>query len=189
MTVYGFARVSTSLAKNQQNLALQTDALKAAGCEVIITERVSGASKSRPEREKLLAKVKEGDSIVVWKLDRWGRSMADLTATLDDLTARGIKFVSLTEAIDTHTAQGRLLAGILSSIAAFERDLVRERVKAGLAASKKKKGRPRALTPANARLARRMYDEEESVSEIARQFGVSRQTVYNALNDPDTFLV
>lgn len=180
MTVYGFARVSTSLAKNQQNLALQIEALENAGCDAILTERVSGTSKSRPERAKLLARLSEGDTVIVWKLDRWGRSMADLTTSLDDLTSRGIAFVSLTEAIDTRTAQGRLMAGILAAIAAFERDLIAERVKAGLAASKKRKGRPKALTTDNVRLARRMRAEGVAVADIARQFGCSRQTIYTA---------
>jgi DNA invertase Pin-like site-specific DNA recombinase len=184
MTVYGYARVSTTLTKNKQHLTLQTKALKQAGCEVIYSDRLSGTRNDRPERKALLETLQEGDTVIVWKLDRWGRSMTDLTTSLDLLEQKGIKFVSITEAFDTRTSQGRLLAGILSSIAVFERDLIVERVKAGLAASKRKNGRPKALTQANIALIHRMREEEQSIPSIAKQFGVSRQTVYNALKTP-----
>ena len=183
MTVYGYARVSTSLAKNQQNLTPQTDALKAAGCQEIITERLSGARKDRPALNGLLERLENGDTLVVWKLDRLGRSLSHLTATLETLDAKGVKFRSLTEAIDTSTSTGMLLFGILGSVAAFERDVIAERIKSGLAASKKKKGRPKAFTPENLKLIRRMKAEGESVVDIAAQFGVARTTVYRALEE------
>ncbi|MDV7390507.1 recombinase family protein, partial [Arthrospira platensis SPKY1] len=111
---------------------------------------------------------------------RLGRSLTHLTSVvLDRLERKGVTFVSLTEAIDTRTSQGRLLFGLLGSVAAFERDLIAERVKAGLAASKRKNGRPKALTEDNVRLIRRMREEGEPVPSIAKQFGCSRQTVYN----------
>lgn len=186
MTVYGYARVSTTLTKNKQHLTLQTDALTAAGCQVIIKERLSGTRNDRPELNRLLDSLQEGDTLVVWKLDRLGRSLTHLTSVvLDRLDRQGVTFVSLTEAIDTRTSQGRLLFGLLGSVAAFERDLIVERIKAGLAASKRKNGRPKALTAGNVNLAKRMRREGESVPDIAKQFGVSRQTVYNALNTPD----
>ena len=136
MTTYGYARVSTSLASNRQSLRLQTQALQAAGCTTIAEERVSGASTKRPELDNLVDSLTEGDTLVVWKLDRLGRSLSHLTGILDLLDARGVNFVSLTEAIDTRTSTGRLLFGVLASIAAFERNLIAERVKAGLAAAK-----------------------------------------------------
>lgn len=185
MTVYGYARVSTTLTRNRQHLTLQTDALKAAGCQVIIKERLSGTRTDRPELNGLLDRLQAGDTLVVWKLDRLGRSLTHLTSVvLDQLNEKGVTFVSLTEAIDTRTSQGRLLFGLLGSVAAFERDLIVERVKAGLAASKRKNGRPKALTAANTILIRRMREEGEPIPSIAKQFGVSRQTVYNALNAP-----
>ena len=185
MTVYGYARVSTTLTKNRQHLTLQTDALKAAGCQVIIKERLSGTRTDRPELNGLLDRLQAGDTLVVWKLDRLGRSLTHLTSVvLDQLNEKGVTFVSLTEAIDTRTSQGRLLFGLLGSVAAFERDLIVERVKAGLAASKRKNGRPKAMSGANVKLARRMRDEGTGIPDIARQFGVSRQTVYNYLNEP-----
>jgi DNA invertase Pin-like site-specific DNA recombinase len=182
-SVYGYARVSTTLTKNKQHFALQTKALKEAGCEIIYSDRLSGTRNDRPERKALFSILKEGDTVIVWKLDRWGRSMSDLTASLELLEQRGVKFVSVTEAIDTRTIQGRLLAGILSSIAVFEREIVIERIKAGLAASKRKNGRPKALTGHNVNLIKRLRSENVGVPEIAKQFSVSRQTVYSALQD------
>ena len=184
MTVYGYARVSTTLKQNRQHLTLQTKALKEAGCEVILTDRLSGTRNDRPGRNDLLARLQPGDTVIVWKLDRWGRSMTDLTVSLDSLEKRGVKFASITEGLDGRTSVGRLQIGILSSVAEFEKNLIAERVKAGLAASKRKNGRPKAMSGANVKLARRMRDEGTGIPDIARQFGVSRQTVYNYLNEP-----
>ena len=185
MTVYGYARVSTTLTKNRQHLTLQTKALKEAGCEVILTDRLSGTRNDRPGRNELLSRLQPGDTVIVWKLDRWGRSMSDLTNSLESLDQRGVTFASLTEGLDSRTSVGRLQIGILSSVAQFERDLIAERVKAGLAASKRKNGRPKAMTEANVRLARRMRDEGVGIPDIAKQFGCSRQTVYNYLAQPE----
>jgi DNA invertase Pin-like site-specific DNA recombinase len=183
MTIYGYSRVSTTLAQNKQSLKLQNDALIAHGVspENIFSDRLSGTRNDRPEQMRLMETVQPGDSVVIWKLDRWARSLSHLTRTLDDLNDRGVGFHSLTEALDTKTASGRLLIGILGSVAAFERDLIVERTLAGLAASSNKGGRPQVLTPANDLLIRRMKSEGVPVNQIAHQFSVSRGSVYKSL--------
>jgi DNA invertase Pin-like site-specific DNA recombinase len=183
MTIYGYSRVSTTLAQNKQSLKLQNDALVAHGVspENIFSDRLSGTRNDRPEQLRLLELVQPGDSIVVWKLDRWARSLSHLTTTLDRLDDRGVGFHSLTEALDTKSATGRLLIGILGSVAAFERDLIVERTLAGLAASSNKGGRPAVLTAANHQLVRRMKAEGVPVNQIARQFSVSRGSIYASL--------
>ncbi|MGH2394011.1 MAG: recombinase family protein, partial [Candidatus Limnocylindria bacterium] len=124
----GYARVSTRI----QNLQLQLDALAAAGCDEIVTEQASGRSRKRPELERLLTKLGKGDTLVVWKLDRLGRSVSDLeNIVVTELGERGVAFVSLTDAFDTTTNGGRLLFHILGAVAEFERDLIAERVAEG----------------------------------------------------------
>jgi DNA invertase Pin-like site-specific DNA recombinase len=138
----GYARVST----HDQNSNLQLDALETAGCKRVFSEKASGSKTDRPELIKALDYARDGDVIVVWKLDRLARSMKQLIETMEMLRERGIALESLTEKIDTASAQGKLVFGIFASLAEFERSLIRERVNAGLQAARlrgKKGGRPR----------------------------------------------
>jgi DNA invertase Pin-like site-specific DNA recombinase len=174
----GYCRVSTS----DQSLDLQIDALTKAGCEKIFKDVASGARDDRPGLRSALEFVRSGDRITVYKIDRLGRSLPHLIATVNQLHERGVHFRSLTEAIESETAAGRLVLGIFSSLADFERTLIRERVVAGLAAARARGrvgGRPRALNEANASVARAVLrDPKASVSDLARTLGVSRATIY-----------
>jgi DNA invertase Pin-like site-specific DNA recombinase len=145
---------------------------------------VSGATTSRPELDRCLASLASGDVLIVARLDRLGRSAGHLATTVEGLVARGVGFRSLHEAIDTTTAAGRLVLGIFASLAAFERDFIRERTAAALQAKKRRGealGRPRAMTPSQIAAARSMLDAGESPSHVARIFGVDRSTLYRAL--------
>lgn len=177
----GYARVST----DDQKLRLQRDALKQAGCKRLFQEKVSGAAKTLPARDKLLGFAREGDLIVVWKLDRLGRSLRDLIDVVGALEEKGIGFRSLQEAIDTTTATGKLTFHIFAALAEFERDLVRERTNAGLAAARRRGtqlGRPRALTAQQVQMAEAMMaDPGLSTRQIAEQLGVHRSTLYRSL--------
>ena len=177
----GYARVSTQ----EQNLALQLDALKAAGCERIYEERASGAQRDRPELKASLGYMRAGDTLVVWKLDRLARSLKQLIDTVEDLGARGIGLRSLTEAIDTTTSGGKLIFHIFAALAEFERAVIRERTLAGLAAARargRKGGRPPALAAKDLAAAKAMLrDPEITVSEIARRLGVAPSTLYRHL--------
>jgi DNA invertase Pin-like site-specific DNA recombinase len=177
----GYARVSTS----DQDPALQIDALSEAGCVRIFEERASGALDARPELARLLDHLREGDTVVVWRLDRLGRSLRHLIDVVSELDARKVGFRSLGEGIDTGTAGGKLVFHLFGALAEFERELIRERTKAGLAAARargRKGGRPRKMTPEKLEVARRMYDSgKHSVSAIAATVGVSRATLHRAL--------
>jgi DNA invertase Pin-like site-specific DNA recombinase len=178
----GYARVSTA----DQNTNLQLDALKASGCEKIITEKLSGAAKSRPKLDKLLGSLVEGDVLTVWRLDRLGRSLPHLIATVSALEERGAHLQSLSEGIDTTTAQGRLTFHIMGALAEFGRSLVVERTRAGLEAAKRRGariGRPKSLTPAQVRHARKLLDGDERPQAVADSLGVSRSTLYRALKN------
>jgi DNA invertase Pin-like site-specific DNA recombinase len=184
MTLVGYARVST----HEQDPQLQTDALSAAGCERIYLDVASGARAERPELAAALDYLREGDQLVVWKLDRLGRSLSHLITTLDGLRERGVAFRSLTEGIDTTTAHGQLLFAVLGAFAQFERELIRERVTAGLAAARaagRRGGRPRALRPSQLRYVQRQYGARTPVAELARELGVGRATIYRALAAAD----
>ena len=173
----GYARVSTL----EQDPALQHDALKAAGVQRVFTDQASGALTERPQLTAVLEQLRPGDTLVVWRLDRLGRSTSHLIQTVTALEQRGIGFASLTEAIDTTTPGGRLLFGVLASLAAFERDLIRERTMAGLAAARARGrvgGRPSTMTPDKLDIARRMLAEGRPKSTIATTIGVSRATLY-----------
>jgi DNA invertase Pin-like site-specific DNA recombinase len=176
----GYARVSTA----DQTPALQLDALKAAGCEQVFVEKASGAQRERPELTAALAYVRDhaGDVLVVWKMDRLARSLAQLIATVTDLEGRGVGFRSLTEAIDTTSAGGRLVFHIFGAMAEFERSIIRERTRAGLAAARtrgKTGGRPPALTPKDLVAAKALLvDPEISVEDVARRLGVAPSTLY-----------
>jgi DNA invertase Pin-like site-specific DNA recombinase len=180
---YGYARVSTQ----DQQLHLQVDALEAAGCTSIKEEHAS-AAKERPVLKKLLAALREGDSLTVWKLDRLGRSLTELVAVVMDLQKRGVEFVSLQDKIDTSTAQGRLMLNLFGSFAEFERDLIRERTNAGLAAARargRQGGRPKGLSKealSKAEAAKTLYlEKSKTVGEIGKLLGVGRATVYRYL--------
>lgn len=178
----GYARVSTE----DQKLRLQRDALKEAGCEKFFREKLSGASKVLPERDKLLAFARKGDVVVVWKLDRLGRSLRDLLDVVNTLKERGVGFRSLQEAIDTTTPAGKLTFHIFAALAEFERDMIRERTTAGLAAARTRGaalGRPRSLTPEQVQMAEAMLaDPAISAGQVAEQFGIHRSTLYRHLN-------
>ncbi|HLX53257.1 MAG TPA: recombinase family protein [Aquella sp.] len=175
---FGYARVSTI----EQNLSLQTDALKAAGCDEIITDEASGKNANRPGLTNLLNnKLRAGDELVVWRLDRLGRSLKDLIELINDFENKCIKFNSLTESINTSTTSGKLIFNIFASLAEFERNLIRERTVAGLSAARARGrlgGRPGvAKTKINAAL--QLYNKKEStINEICKAIGISKATLY-----------
>lgn len=147
----------------------------------MFTDHASGALTERPQLTAVLEQLRPGDTLVVWRLDRLGRSMSHLIQTVTVLEERGVGFASLTEVIDTTTPAGRLLFGVLASLAAFERDLIRERTMAGLAAARargKVGGRPSSMTADKLEVARRMLAEGRPKSVVAARIGVSRPTLY-----------
>jgi DNA invertase Pin-like site-specific DNA recombinase len=179
----GYARVST----DEQDTRLQIDALKRAGCEKIYEERASGSRTDRPELNKALAQGRKGDVVIVWKLDRLGRSLPHLIDTVHDLEERKVGFRSLTDNIDTTTASGRMFFHMMGALAQFERDLIRERTNAGLKAARERGnvgGRPRKLTDADLKFARSlMRDKSEHWSwpAVAARLGVSHMTLWRAM--------
>ncbi len=179
MTILGYARVSTG----HQNLDMQVQALNDAGAERIWTERVSGGRDDRPELAALLAYARAGDALVVWRLDRLGRSLSHLLSVVADLEARGVELRSLTEAIDTTTAGGRLVFHVFGAVAQFERALAAERSAAGVAVARaagRIPGRPK-LPPATVDAVRRLDSAGATRSSIARSLGISRSSVYRTL--------
>jgi DNA invertase Pin-like site-specific DNA recombinase len=178
----GYARVSTG----DQTTDLQTDAMTSAGCERIFQETASGAQRDRPELMKALEFLRAGDVLVVWKLDRLARSLRQLIDTAEELQTRGIGFVSITEGIDTTSAGGKLVFHIFGALAEFEREMIRERTKAGLKAAKsrgRRLGRPSALSENQVKMARSLKAAGDlSSTEIAKQLGVSRATLYRVLS-------
>lgn len=176
----GYARVSTDI----QTSRLQIDALKAAGCERIFEDKESGALRSRPKLDRALAELRAGDTLVVWRLDRLGRSLRHLLEISEMLRDRGAALRSLSERIDTAKAAGKMLYTILGAVAQFERDVLRERTVAGMRAAQSRGehiGRPSALKPAQVREARKMLDRGESPSHVARLMRVGRSTLYRAI--------
>lgn len=177
----GYARVSTG----SQHLVMQLDALKASGCTRVYTDTASGVLAARPGLDQALAELDEGDTLVVWRLDRLGRSLPHLVATIDNLTRRGVNLKSLHEAIDTNTPTGRLMVHLIASLAAFERELTIERTIAGLEAAKARGanlGRPTVWTPQRAEAARALLAAGATVTEVAHALNVSRATVYRHAN-------
>jgi len=175
----GYARVST----HEQNLDLQRDALEKAGCQRIVTDKISGAADARSGLHKLRDDIlRPGDTMVVWRLDRLGRSLKDLIAWVTWLEEQDVAFQSLGEAIDTATAPGRLTFHIFGALAEFERDLIRSRTTAGLAAARargRKGGRRPILTGEDRALAVRLYNERQmSVAGICKRMGISKPTLY-----------
>lgn len=177
----GYARVSTV----DQNPELQLDALHAAGCDRVFEDRLSGSVAQRPGLAEAISFVRQGDTLVVWRLDRLGRSLRNLIEVVGELEARGIGLKSLHEAIDTSTSTGRLVFQIFGALAEFERNLIRERTMAGLKAAHargRQSGRPRKLDEAKIKLLYQLYDEKgRSISEICRLIGIARPTLYEYL--------
>ena len=180
----GYARVSTL----EQNARLQTDALQAAGCYKVFIDTASGALDERRELARLFDQVRPGDTVVVWRLDRLGRSIRHLIDTVNALADRKVGFRSLTENIDTTTSGGKLVFHIFGALAEFERELIRERTHAGLAAARargRNGGRPTVMPPDKVAAARQMYDSQQyTVEAIAKVLGVSRASIYRHLGSP-----
>jgi DNA invertase Pin-like site-specific DNA recombinase len=177
----GYARVSTA----DQTLTLQQDALAKAGSERLFTDVMSGAKAERKGLAEALSYVREGDILVVWKLDRLGRSLKDLIEQLTELNKRNIGFKSLTENIDTTTPGGKLIFHIFGALAEFERDLIKERTQAGLRAARargRKGGRPKVLSEKKIAMARALYaDKSNSIDEICKTLNIGRTTLYRYL--------
>jgi DNA invertase Pin-like site-specific DNA recombinase len=180
MAAIGYARVSTI----DQDLALQLDALAKAGCDRVFQDKASGAKTDRPGLTAALSFVREGDILTVWKLDRLGRSLPHLIETVNALEARGVSFRSLTEAIDTTTPGGRLIFHIFGALGQFERDLIRERTRAGLdaaAARGRQGGRKPVVTEEKFRRARTLVAQGFTVREAAARIKVGKTVLYAAL--------
>ena len=174
----GYARVSTA----DQTIDLQKDALQQAGCSRIFTDTASGAKAERTGLDEALNYVRSGDTLVVWRLDRLGRSLKHLIETITGLNNRKIGFKSITEAIDTTTSGGKLIFHIFGALAEFERDIIRERTQAGLTAARARGrlgGRPKSLTSKKAQMAEALYkDKNNTIDETCKTLNVSRATLY-----------
>ena len=179
----GYARVSTK----DQNLALQMDALKKEGCKIIYQEKMSGV-KSRPELRKMIDQIRENDVVVIWKLDRLGRSLRDLVNLVNEIQGKGAELKSLNDSINTTTPHGRLTFYFFAALAEFERDIIRERTMAGLAAARargRRGGRPKGLSKEakdKAMIAKTLYEQRElSVAEICKHLNIAKSTLYKYL--------
>lgn len=173
----GYARISTV----DQNLALQKEALEKAGCERIYEDEMSGTKDNRPGLNKALEMLRENDTLVVWKLDRLGRSVKSLIELVSDLNAKNINFKSLTDSIDTSTPSGRFFFNVMAALAQMERELIVERTTAGLAIAKKKGkigGRKRVMTDSKLASAKRLLETGVSPKDVAKDLGVSIATLY-----------
>ena len=183
----GYVRVS----KQEQHEALQIDALKEAGCDKWFLDKTTGSKAERKGLDEALAYLRPGDTFVAWKLDRAGRSLTHLIELLKGLKERNIEFISLTERIDTTTPGGKLIFHLMGALAEFERDLIRERTNAGLAAARARGhrgGRPRKLkTNGKVALARRMFaDQSHSTPETCAALGISRATLYRYVKETES---
>ncbi len=180
----GYARVSTQ----EQTLDLQRDALEEAGCGRLFTDTISGARAERPGLDEALSFLRPGDTLVVWRLDRLGRSLQHLLEIVALLQERGVGFRSITESIDTTSSGGKLIFHVFGALAEFERDLIRERTRAGLAAARargRKGGRPRSLDARRVAMARALHaDKGNTIEEICKTLRVSRSTLYRYLGTP-----
>lgn len=181
----GYARVSTQ----DQNLDLQIDALKKEGCEMIFMEKISGKTKDRPELKLMFSKLRKGDTVVVWRLDRLGRSLQDLIYLITEIGKSEANFHSIQNSMDSSTATGRLIFNVFGALAEFESDLISERTKAGLAAARargKKGGRPPGFTKdtiSKIKAVKVLYDEQDKgMKEIANDLSISRASAYRFLN-------
>lgn len=177
---FGYARVSTEL----QNLDRQMDALKKYGCDIIYSEKMTGTKKDRPELNKMIERMTEGDTVVVVALSRLGRSTKDLIELTELFQSKGVHLVSLKENVDTSTPSGKLLFTLMSAIAQFERDTIAERTREGLRSARARGrmgGRPRT-NPDDVRKAVRLYNTQEySIKEIEELTGVKKSTLYRNL--------
>lgn len=176
----GYGRVSTA----HQNLDLQCDALKKAGCRRVFTDQMSGARADRPGLAKALSHAREGDALVVWRLDRLGRSVSNLIQIVADFEREGIGFKSLTEAIDTTTSGGKLIFHVFAALAECERNVTRERTLAGLQAARKRGrvgGRPRSMTKEKVEAAKKLLADGSTPKNVAEIVGVSVPTLYRWL--------
>jgi len=182
----GYARVSS----DDQNLDLQRDALNQAGCERLYEEKESGRKVDRPELVRLIEVLRAGDTLVVWRLDRLGRSLKHLIETVEQLEALGVGFQSVTEAINTTTSGGKLVFHIFAALAEFERTLIQERTRAGLKAARargRQGGRPRTLNEDKRRMAQALRDDPgQSVASICKALGITRTTFYRYTQGKDT---
>lgn len=178
----GYARVST----DDQDLSLQRDALQQSGCAEIYADTISGTKTDRPELTNCLRALRQGDTLVVWRLDRLGRSLKHLVEIINDLEKRGVRLESLTESIDTSTASGRMVASIFATLAEYERNLIRERTIAGLKAARargRKGGRKPVLGPKEKReIEALLLDPKITVKDVAERYGVSRNTIYQHID-------
>ena len=181
----GYARVSTE----DQNLELQHDALSQYGCERIFEDRISSSKSERPGLKAAFDQFRPGDSLIVWRLDRLGRSIKDLIQLVEQLDEKQVGLISLQENLDTSTSGGKLIFHIFGALAEFERNLIRERTQAGLSAARargRKGGRPRRLNEDQQKLLLRLYDERKhSIDEICRMLGVAKTTLYSYLSHRD----
>jgi DNA invertase Pin-like site-specific DNA recombinase len=181
-TVIGYARVSTE----GQTLEQQVEKLVAAGAGKVFHDVMSGARDDRPGFEECLKYLREGDTLVIWRLDRLGRSMRHTVNTLGDLTERGITVRSLSDGIDTSTSAGRMIAGVLASLAEYERESIRERIMLKLAYSRSQGrvgGRRHKLDAEQVETARLMRDGGKTAAQICKTLGISRTTLWRYLND------
>ncbi len=178
----GYARVST----DDQNLDLQRDALQAAGCERVFEDMVSGARADRSGLATLMSMLRAGDTVVIWRLDRLGRSLKNLIELVERLEAAKVGLRSLQENIDTTSSGGKLVFHLFGALAEFERNLIRERTQAGLVAARARGrmgGRPKRLDPAKLALALKLHRERNhTVEEICKMMGISKSTLYNYLD-------
>src|SRR6266852_6496409 len=174
----GYARVATQ----EQTLNLQNDALEKIGCSKIFTDTISGSATERKGLDEALEYVRAGDTLVVWRLDRLGRSLKHLIETVTNLNNSKIGFKSITENIDTTTSGGKLIFHIFGALAEFERDIIRERTNAGLQAARARGrigGRRKALTPKQQEMAQQLYDDKTNeIVAICKTFNISRTTLY-----------
>ncbi len=174
----GYARVST----DDQNLDLQMDALKKAGCDRILEDQISGAKAERPGLQEALSYARTGDTIVVWRLDRLSRSLKDLIEMVTLLESKGIGLKSVQEAVDTSSSSGKLIFHIFDALAEFERNLIRERTQAGLQAARargRKGGRPKSLDRDKQALVVKLYEEKKhTIKQICQMMGISKPTLY-----------
>ncbi|QDP72187.1 recombinase family protein [Legionella israelensis] len=179
--IIGYARVST----DDQNLHLQNDELKKAGCEKYFEDKVTGSKIDRPGLDAAIDYAREGDVIVVWRLDRLSRSLKDLIQVVSDLESNGIGLKSINESIDTTSSSGKLIFHIFGALAEFERNLIRERTHAGLKAARargKMGGRPKKLNAEKAKLAQDLYNEKtRTIKQICELVGISKPTLYKYL--------
>ena len=179
----GYARVSTK----DQNLALQRDALLKEGCRPIFEEKQSGAKSDRPELRRMIDQLREGDTVIIWKLDRLGRSLRDLVNLVTEIQEKGAGLKSLHDSIDTTTAQGKLTFHLFAALAEFEREIIAERTRAGLESARargRKGGRPKGLSKKaqdKAMIAATLYKQGKAVSDISEHLHISKSTLYRYL--------